>query len=240
MTGQMSDQVLYKGEAYPLVVVSGEGLFTPGDFGLNPYFTCTACWRGYLMWHKCENGELVLDGMSVSNKDPVEINGVMPTQPKELFKYMYEGLSIKTKFTGSIMIAKDFIQSMYVHMGFQSPETYRTVIRLEVQYGNITREDDLSMSMESRRKKGEFGPLAPESRKEGDVAKWIERRFSLDRILAGILTSSRTEAPMKRFFGHNDPSTIADSYCPACAVCQFPKLLSTSCSRLRIVSTSSS
>ena len=66
------------------------------------------------------------------------MNGVPPTHPKDCFKYMYEGLSLKTKFTGSIMITKDFIRSMYVHMGFQSPDTFRTVIRLEVQDGNIT------------------------------------------------------------------------------------------------------
>jgi len=119
--------------------------------------------------------------MSVNNKEPVEINGVLPTHPKDCFKYMYEGLSLKTKFTGSIMIAKDFIRSMYVHMGFQSPDTFRTVIRLEVLHGNTTKEDDLSETMEERRKKGQVGPQAPESREEGDLAKWIARRFSLNR-----------------------------------------------------------
>jgi hypothetical protein len=181
MTGQMSDQVLCEGVVYSLVAVRGRGLPTPEDFGLKPYSTCTACWRGYLMWYKCEKGELLLDGMSVNNKDPVEIHGVTPTQPKDLFRYMYEGLSLKTKFTGSIMIAKDFIQSMYVHMGFQSPETFRTVIRVEVQDGNILKEDSLSAEMERRRKKGQVGSQAPGSTEEDDVMKWIERRFSLDR-----------------------------------------------------------
>jgi hypothetical protein len=181
MTGQMSDEVLYEGEVYSLVGVSGKGLYTPEDFGMKPFSTCTACWRGYIMWYKCENGELLLDGMSVNNNEPVPVNGIQPAPAKDLFKFMYEGLSLKTEFTGFILIAKDFIQRMYVHMGFQSPEAYQTVIRLEVRDGDIVKEDNLSAKMETRRKKGQLGPQASRSGDKGDVMEWIERRFSLDK-----------------------------------------------------------
>lgn len=134
-----------------------------------------------MMWYKCDNDELLLDGMSINVDKPAKVNGKLPKPTTDMFKFMYEELSLKTKFTGSILIAKDFIQSMYVHMGFQSPETYRTVIRLEVQKGEIVREDDLSSRMEEFRRKGKVGLQSPPSGEKEDVMKWIEQRFSLDR-----------------------------------------------------------
>ncbi len=133
------------------------------------------------MWYKCENDKLILDGMSINVDKPTKVNGILPKPTTDMFKFMYEGLSLKTRLSGSMLIAKDFIQSMYVHMGFQSPEAYKTVLQLEVQNGDIVKEDDLSAKMEARRREGPLGAQAPRSGEKGDMMEWIERRFSLDR-----------------------------------------------------------
>ena len=182
VTGQVPDEFRYNGEAYSLVGISGEGLYTPADFGMRTTMASTACWRGYQMFYDCVDGELILDTMFANPKEIKPINGLMPREPDDgwMFKYVYENLGLKTKFTGRILLGKDFIDEMYVHMGFQSPESFRTVIELEVKDGEIVNERNLSQAMAERRQSGRYKPDQPTSREDDDVMGWIEDRFSQD------------------------------------------------------------
>jgi len=182
MTGQVSDQVRYDGEVYSLAGIDGEGFYTPADFGIETRMASTACWRGYVMFYDCVDGKLLLQSMHANLVEPKPINDIKPTMPEEswMFKYAYEKLALKTKFTGSIWIGKDFIDSLYVHMGFQSVESYRTVMRLDVEDGDIISVADLSKEMEMRRQKGKHKPDAPLSMDEEDLHSWVSDRFSQD------------------------------------------------------------
>ncbi|MHA2297930.1 MAG: hypothetical protein ACXAEU_04385 [Candidatus Hodarchaeales archaeon] len=180
MTAQIPDEYRYKGENYSLVGVKGTDLFTPADFGMTPYYNCTACWRGYVMQYDCIGDKLVLNGMRINVDDPPKINGIEPKSGDELFKYCYENLNHKTTFTGTILLAKDFIQEMYVHMGFQRPIAYRKVIELLVENGNITMEIDLSTKMKEYREKDPYKNAYPPSDSNEDIKEWIEQTFSLD------------------------------------------------------------
>ena len=176
----MPDEFRYKGERYSLVGIKGAGLFTPADFEMKPYSTCTACWRGFVMKYDCVDSKLILDEMLINVRDPPSINGVKPKPGDDLFEFCYEKLNLKTKFTGTILLAKDFIRAMYIHMGFQRPMAYKTVIELRVENGDITIEKDLSEKMEEYRKKDLHKGVQPQSRSKEDVMKWIEQTFSLD------------------------------------------------------------
>jgi hypothetical protein len=182
LTGQVSDGFRYNGEAFALVGIQGEGLPTPADFGMQTKMASTACWRGYQMFYDCVNSELLLDTMFANPTELKPVNGVEAKEPEEswLFKYVYENIGLKTKFTGRILLGKDFIHEMYVHMGFQSPESYQTVIELEIKNGDIISETDLSSTMAERRSSGRNKPNEPSSRDEDDIRDWIEDRFSQD------------------------------------------------------------
>ena len=187
MTGQIANQFKYEGEIYELVGIDGESLYAAEDFGITTQTASTACWRGYQTFYDCVDGELILDSLHVRTEDKITINGVVPEENKELaedlwafFNTIYENLSLKTKFTGSILLGKDFIREMYVHMGFQSPESFKTVIDIEVSDGNIIKITDVSARMEERRRLGLEKPNSPPTHEDKDVGDWIKDRFSQD------------------------------------------------------------
>ena len=185
MTAQIPDQFRYEGEPYDLVGLNGAPLYEPQDFGISTQMASTACWRGYQMFFDCKDGELILDAMHVRSDDNIEVNGISPRESGDIeriafFNKLYDNLGLKTKFTGSLLLAKNFITEMYVHMGFQSPDAYKTVIEIHVNEGNITEVKDLSEEMEERRTRGQTSPTRPDSLDDPDVGEWVKDRFSLD------------------------------------------------------------
>lgn len=180
ITAQIPDEFTINGEKFSLVGLKGQGLFTPEDFGIRPHFTCTACWRGYVMEYNFINNKLVLTGMRVNVNEPTKINSVEPQKGDSLFKFHYNNLNLKTHFTGSVLLAKDFIQSMYVHMGFQRPMAFKTVVEIHVENGNIISLKDLSKQMEEKRKQNPYEGAQPQSNTQNNIERWIKQTFSLD------------------------------------------------------------
>jgi len=176
----MADEFRYEGELYGLVGLDGEGLYTPESFGMQPFSTCTACWRGFIMYYDCVDHKLILDAMEVNVHEAGPINDVEPSVSKNYFKFRYDPLQLKTHFTGTIMLGKDFISEMYVHMGFQRPMAFKTVIELHIDDGTITEVRDLSELMAERREKDPNRDARPRSHDDPDVTDWIEKTFSLD------------------------------------------------------------
>jgi hypothetical protein len=182
MTGQIPDTLIYKQNGYSIVGLKGEGIPSPLDYDLWPVSPHTANWRGFVMTFIVVEDHLNLHEMNVTVKElkgkPPIINDVKPMLKKEgLIDLTYENLKLKTKFTGKILIAKDFIDSMYVHMGFQSPISFNTVIELTFKKGKLEATSDLSKLMKDfRKKKRSDGKLEP----SGDIQEWIARTFSLD------------------------------------------------------------
>jgi hypothetical protein len=179
LTGQMSDTLNYKDEQFNLVGIKGEGLFRPEDIGLAPYSNCTACWRGYVASYEIANDELLLSHLLINTKNPIDINGIKAESPADsLFTHQFSQLKTKIPFTGNLLIGNEFIQSMYVHMGFQKPVTYARVIELKLRNGNLLESEDKSQRIKEIRESGKDSPSAPHS--ERDLGDWIERSFSLD------------------------------------------------------------
>ena len=183
MTAQAPDQFRYEGEQYSLIGIDGTDLYEAKDFGIETQMASTACWRGYIMIYDCIGGSLFLDGMHVRTQNAPAINGVDPidSSMKMLsFTHVYENLRLKTKFTGSMLLGKDFIDRMYVHMVSQRAMAYGNVIELQIQDGDIISESDLSERMEKLRNQDPDKGAQPESRADEDVSKWIEDSFSRD------------------------------------------------------------
>jgi len=180
MTGQIPDQFILDNQSFSLVGLKGQGLFKPVDFGINPYSSCTACWRGYVNKYRLTNNHLILYEMLVNVDNPAKIKGIEPQTGDELFKYHYKEMNLKCRFTGNLLLAKDFIQSMYVHMGFQRPMAYKTIIEIQMKDGEIISERDLSKEMEEKRIFNENEGVSPRSDSQNDIENWVNKTFSLD------------------------------------------------------------
>ena len=182
MTGQIPDKLIYNKSSYSIVGLKGEGLPSPLDFGLEPTSPHTANWRGFIMTYTIAENRLIVEEMNVTVKDlkekPPLINDINPETKKEgVFHLTYSSLKLKTQFTGKILIAKDFIDSMYVHMGFQSPISFKSVIELEISDGTLIKVTDFSEIMKKYRTRnisdGKYGY-------NENLQEWIARTFSLD------------------------------------------------------------
>ncbi len=182
MTGQIPDNLIYKNSSYSIVGLKGEGLPSPLDFGLEPVSPHTANWRGFIMTYVIAEKHLIVQEMNVTVKDlkdkPPLINGINPETKKEgLVHLTYKSLELNTQFTGKILIAKDFIDSMYVHMGFQSPLSFNTVIELKISDGALIKVNNFSEMMEKYRKLN----ISDGKLEHGEnPQEWIARTFSLD------------------------------------------------------------
>ncbi|MHA1242097.1 MAG: hypothetical protein ACTSQU_15155 [Promethearchaeota archaeon] len=182
MTGQIPDKLIYNKSSYSIVGLKGEGLPSPLDFSLEPVSPHTANWRGFIMTYKITENCLCVQEMNISVKDlkkkPPLIDGVNPETKKEgVIHLLYKNLKLKTQFTGKLLIAKDFIDSMYVHMGFQSPISFKSVIELKFSDGTLIKVTNFSEIMKKYRKRnatdGKLGPTE-------NLQEWIARTFSLD------------------------------------------------------------
>ncbi|MCK4849186.1 MAG: hypothetical protein KAT16_09185 [Candidatus Heimdallarchaeota archaeon] len=181
MTGQMSDTLRYQKEQFDITGVKGDGLFHPEDAGLISYSCSTACWNGYLTTYEIVNDELLLAELLINTKKVKDINGIQAEKLRDSsFTHQFSHLNLKIPFTGNLLIGNEFIQSMYVHMGFQRPITYRKLIELKIRNGNLLESADLSRRIEEIRESGKNYPPSPHSPSDEDIGKWVEHSFSRD------------------------------------------------------------
>jgi len=185
MTAQFSDTVFYSGEAYSLAGVNGSGLFDPETQGLKPIGTCSACWRGYLCEYEVVENRLLLQRLQISiDKEAKALFGVAPEESEDeirIFGADYKGLSRRVAYSGGLLIAKDFIHELYVHMGFHPAWKYEEVHELVFEKGRLVFQKDCSDRMHELRdalSKRRREPEHPGSREE--IEKWIKSTFSLD------------------------------------------------------------
>lgn len=198
MTAQIEDTFRYQGKKLNLAGISGAGLFNPADHGLDPTSWSTACWRGYRAHYVVTNDKLSLSALEVSLTDPREvyegtairvpallINGISASTPpdgvRSSFEYEYKGLDLLVSYSGGLLLATDFIDELYVHMGFHPAWKYRQVFELIFESGMLEEERDVSEKLAAIRKK--MLALPPEgdgsTPPPGSMA-WIEKCFSQD------------------------------------------------------------
>lgn len=177
MTAQISDTFLFKGEEYELIGVAGGDLISPEQYGMRPMMMHTACYRGFYATYELTDDGLYLRELTLreENGEYKPIDGVLPD--KEEHQASYHNLNVRTSFSGKLRLAKDFIRELYVHMGFQKPSAFRTVLDVTLKEGKVIELRDRSKEMEEIR--GSF-----KRRYEGgDMIQSIDDAFSLDMDL---------------------------------------------------------
>lgn len=112
MTAQITDTVIYKQEKYELIGVKGEGLPLPDDFGMEPVMISTACYQGYYLQFTVRKDRLLWMGMTIRVEDGSykPVGGVEPVIRE--YEADYINLKLPTRFSGGLLIAKDFIEAM--------------------------------------------------------------------------------------------------------------------------------
>ena len=180
LTAQIPDSFFYNDGEYSIVGISGEGLIYPDEYDLKLQAASTACWRGYVYTYEIVDSKLMLKEMLCRLQEESEFLNKKPIKSeKHFFSYKYE-LDFPIKFTGSFLIARDFIQEMYVHMGFQRPMSFREVIKLEFDEGKLVSKNDISKRMEEQRNEDITKNAQPRSPSEEDISSWINKTFSLE------------------------------------------------------------
>jgi hypothetical protein len=178
LTAQINDVFKFNGVEYVVVGIDGPELFDPVKEGFKPKTASTACWRGFYLTFEATDMYLYLNEMSIRQDEAKIFKGKKPTKGDLFFTHKYENLKYKLPFTGRIIIAKDFIDSMYVHMGFQRALAYKTVIELVIKEGDILEVKDHSDMYEQRRNKDPNEGAEPKSPADEDISGWISDTFS--------------------------------------------------------------
>ena len=184
MTAQVHDRVDWRSRSYLLVGVDGGPLFDPADHGLNDLHpTTTANWRGwvaryaivddrFLLADLVDIGRFLLPGETAPTFNGVEAS----YEGRGPLNYM--GLNMHLDFTGRLLIAHGFIQSLYRHMGFHPAWKFEESWELDLDDGQVTDARDLSDEMRIQRGNIESGAAVDPD--DTSQPGWIARTFRLD------------------------------------------------------------
>ena len=173
MTAQIPDTFLFKGDGYDLIGISGGDLASPEQFGMEPEMLHTACQRGFYATYELTGAGLYLRELTLREKNEqyLPIGKVQPELAGG--KATYRDLSELVSFTGQIRLAKDFIDELYIHMGYQKPTAFKTVLDIILDNGQVVEIKDRSQEMEKKR--GRF----KEHYESGSIVQGIDDAFSL-------------------------------------------------------------
>jgi hypothetical protein len=183
MTAQFSDSIAYRGKDYLVAGKNGKRLFDPAEHGLHPVGKCSACWRGFLCSYSVESERLLLDRLSIYLDQPAPI--LFDTEPKKdrrrlpKFDAVYDGLHHPMSYSGGLLLARDFIKDLYVHMGFHPAWKYRTVHELIFRDGKLREAFDRSEEIAEFRNEITNRPMRPKAGADyGEIVQWIRQCFS--------------------------------------------------------------
>ncbi|RPJ21339.1 MAG: hypothetical protein EHM33_26420 [Chloroflexi bacterium] len=183
MTAQIPDVLLLQERTLSIVGVNGMGLFDPYAINLQPVSHITSCWRGYVCTYKTLYNKLLLDALQINlNHAGLAINDVWPVLSREsTFDNTYGDLNLPVDFTGGILAASDFIQQLYIHMGFHPAWKYKIVFELILSQGYVIETRDVSERMQEIRNEMIKSPLEPGvNATKGQIEEWVASTFKLD------------------------------------------------------------
>jgi len=178
LTAQIPDRVIFRDEEYELIGLAGGELFNPVQFGMEPAMISTACYRGFYATYELTGDVLYLQQVTLREKHgkypPIQgIEAECDPFRGEILQGTYHSLDFPMPFSGKLRLAKDFIEELYVHMGFQDATAFRTVYDLTLEAGKLVEVEDRSEEVEKIR--GAF-----KEEYMNDPFANIDKAFSLD------------------------------------------------------------
>ncbi len=180
MTAQINDSFLFQDQKFSIAGVNGGSLFHPAAYGMQPLPRITSCWRGYVCTYQTQYNKLFLDTLQINlGQDGPLINNTRPEfSTAGTFDNIYHDLHLHIDFTGGMLVANGFIQTLYVHMGFHPAWKYETVHELVFSQGTLLETKDVSRQMAELRDKMTRQPLQPGTDVPGlELEDWIASTF---------------------------------------------------------------
>ncbi|MDO5562805.1 MAG: hypothetical protein Q4F74_04250 [Synergistaceae bacterium] len=185
MTAQIDDGFRWNNKVYNLSRAQNiKSLFDEDDIPKLGFTqstrVSTGCWRGYVATFGVNNdGRLILWGLRIddypADKQIPSLNGNAPSsiEPngKDRKDLLYTDLDMLLQYSGSILITNGFLQWRYVHMGFQNPMYYETVIELTFHNGCLAETKDFSQ--EAKRLRSDLRAI--KTYKDSD--EWIHASY---------------------------------------------------------------
>ncbi len=148
MTAQISDAFRCGDEEYSIIAISEPISFNPRNYGLKPFYACTACYKGYWCTYNINENGIVLEKLFIHTLDGnyPEIDGVAPSGEEDAcFGHrLYNNINLKINYTGKILVGDEFIEEYYIHMGTQKPWAYKVLIEFVFENGKLTEKNDKS------------------------------------------------------------------------------------------------
>jgi hypothetical protein len=183
MTAQISDEFNYQGGSYSIVGINGTNLFAPTRYGLTPVGRCSSCWRGFVCTYYIESQQLLLHKLAICLDGPAPtllgIQSKSDSSPFPKFDAIYEDLQHQINYAGGLLLGDDFIEELYVHMGFHPAWKFREVHELIFNNGELIQAIDCSEKIAELRRKMIEKPLGPGEKVSGKAIKrWIKQCFS--------------------------------------------------------------
>ena len=183
MTAQFSDDFLFKGKKFSLVGIDGGDLASPEQFGMEAEMLHTGCYRGFYTTYELTEDALYLRELTLREKSGnyLPIGKIEPEKAEH--QATYHGLSVMVPFTGKIRLAKGFIKELYIHMGYQKPTAFKTVLDITLEGGRVV--EIKNRSQEMKEKRGAFKKHYEPERWQniGKMLQTIDEAFSLDMDL---------------------------------------------------------
>lgn len=192
MTAQVQDSFHYLGEQYVLAAFSEGEPFSPLEAGYRPVMASTACWRGYVCGYEVKDRQLGLRELWINHQageaavtrrlQPPDLNGVSAVRDEESFfgVWHFREVGLQLTYTGGLMIARDFIRGLYVHMGFHPAWKYQHVHELVFEQGRLVEAHDASTEVAKLRIRMQ-DELKPNSRAtRAQIEGWVADCFSRD------------------------------------------------------------
>lgn len=202
MTAQISDSVRFQNQEWEIAALRGGELFEPSAFGIEPQGSSTACWRGFYCQYGVAWKRLTLKHLEIGvalQAEPlgVALHGHLPTKSTRYGtcgQWNYRNIALPIPFSGGIVLARGFIDELYVHMGFHPAWKYKRVCELLFENGTLLQTHDRSEAValvragygEEMSQPGALPPDGWSRREPKSLVGWIERCFSLDYEKSGL------------------------------------------------------
>ena len=188
VTAQAPDLVILDGDEFAIAGVDGAPLFDPSSERIEPGVINSACWRGYICTYTTTDGRLLLKELELGyettvNGEPLTEESVVlgvKVGRSDFAPYVLRDLSLPVPFSGGLLLRKDFIESLYVHMGFHPAWKFERVVELLLTDGEVTDPVDRSNAVAEMRSKIEAGTVSDPDDSSGGLVKWIDGTFTLD------------------------------------------------------------
>ena len=186
MTSQIQDEIEYRAKRYAITAIEGVGMFDPSDHGVRPRMLSTACWRGYICTYRIEDDALLLSqvelglptdsqhaGLRLFGHEPSKNHGATMHSDAAFYE-----LAEPIAFTGRLLLGADFVEGVYLNMGFSPAWLYHDVHEVTFTSGRLTDSTDHSTALAELRDR--LGPQAARPHDGETVRAWVDRTFSRD------------------------------------------------------------